>query len=64
MLGYITGYAYDKNNRLANIMDKEGKTTQYSYDPAGHLISIKHPESTATYNYDAKGKELTRSLIL
>ena len=49
----ICKFAYD-GDRLISISDYANRVTTYSYDDAGNLITVTHPDGTwVTYTYDS-----------
>ena len=55
----ICKFAY-LDDRLSSITDYAGRVTKYTYDSAGNLTKVTHPDNTeARYTYDAATGHLT-----
>ncbi|MFK5948929.1 MAG: DUF6531 domain-containing protein, partial [Methylococcales bacterium] len=52
-----TQYSYDTLSRLTNVLDANGKNTQYDYYDRGWLQTVTDPKNlVTTYNYNAFGQ--------
>lgn len=55
--GRAVSYFNDAVNRLAQVVDREGKLTRYAYDAASNLLNVSYPNGTAVaYRYDAANR--------
>ncbi len=55
-----TSYTYDADGRLRTVVD--GGTTTYIYNTDGTLASVQTGGQTITYQYNAQGRRVTRSV--
>jgi YD repeat-containing protein len=44
----MTGYTYDRLNRLTEVVDAQGGTTTFAYDPNGNLLSVIDARNSQT----------------
>ena len=57
---YVTGYAYDGDNRITQITDRRGKAWTYGYNTAGKISTEKTPLLHQTsYTYTSTGVSVT-----
>ena len=60
VIGNVTSYLYDKNNRRIQITDAKGGTTKTGYDTVGNIATITDSvNNTTTYGYDALDRLIT-----
>ncbi len=52
----FTGYGYDNDGNIASVIDNEGNTTMYDYDPLNRLTTVTQPgNAVSSYGYDTHG---------
>jgi len=60
VVGWLTAYDYDVNDRLTQVQTPNSATTGYIYDDLGNLIKETSPDrGTLSYTHDAAGNIIT-----
>ena len=55
----VTTWAYDNNLNVTSSTDALGRTTSYTYDAAGNLLTVTDATGTVTFTYNSFGQVLT-----
>ena len=57
-----TGFVYDGNDRLREVVDPKGLKTRYTYDGLDDLTQLQSPDTgTTQYTYDSAGNRATQT---